>query len=794
MNYYYKHTSINSQETNVIYITLLLKKGHIMKKRLGVIIDTLDGQYQKEVGNGLIKEAAIHDVQLFFFSSQVLHSRLIINHEYDSVFDLPTADTLDGLFLIISSLKNVYGETWTSNLLKQYKSLPLVSLSIPFKEAITISHFNEQGMKDIINHVLIHVPLNEIAYVSGPTSNAEALMRLKAFKSFFNGEEYTLNPSNFYEGNFLGHSGGNAVDYFIQNNDSLPKAIVCANDEMAIGVFRRLKELGYSVPKDVLLTGYDNINMARDMFPSLTTYDQDFHKLYKLSMDEMIAYIKGDRTPSTKLSVGRLIVRESCGCSPLPVSLRENTSHQLNIQVGDYESCLEHFETFAKTQYIKIIDLLNKHLYLYNHIISNDHDISLLLTNGLINDLKNESVDGAFIHELIKLLRYELKDNDNPLYLQEFIQDLKVFWISHIDNAKLIIHIQDIFYNAMTVIEENFRRRQSQEQFKFSRMYLMSRELVLSLNASSSVEETCEVLFKELPVYNISQFYLCLFDDINKNTGTDPSVLPEYCQLIMGYNKGQRIEHKQFKTLDLLPESILTDSRKSNFLFLSLFSGYEQYGYIVFSLDGIDFIIYETLRAHISEALKRHSITKLRMKAEASLKDVMLELEMSNKLLTKQSINDELTGIYNRRGFFITSENYYNEAKNSEKSFYVIFGDIDGLKYINDNFGHKEGDFAIKKITELINKVLDQQHIFARMSGDEFIILVKDVEDQTTINALLKFIQQQLLSYNSLKEKAYDLNISFGFAKFNSDTCDSLDQLILQADKNLYVEKNKKKY
>jgi GGDEF domain-containing protein len=124
-------------------------------------------------------------------------------------------------------------------------------------------------------------------------------------------------------------------------------------------------------------------------------------------------------------------------------------------------------------------------------------------------------------------------------------------------------------------------------------------------------------------------------------------------------------------------------------------------------MDGIDYLIYETLRAQISEALKRHSINKQRIEAEVKLKNALSELELSNKLLTKQSIHDELTGIYNRRGFFVTSESYFEEAIKSDSGFYVIFGDIDGLKYINDNFGHKEGDFAIKKITELINKVLN---------------------------------------------------------------------------------------
>ncbi|MBN7771809.1 GGDEF domain-containing protein [Clostridium aminobutyricum] len=150
---------------------------------------------------------------------------------------------------------------------------------------------------------------------------------------------------------------------------------------------------------------------------------------------------------------------------------------------------------------------------------------------------------------------------------------------------------------------------------------------------------------------------------------------------------------------------------------------------------------------------------------------------------------DKLTGAWSRESF----ETYIAQRIKLEVDhpFGVIFADMDGLKQINDQYGHLEGDFAIRKSVELIKSVLQKKGIIARAGGDEFFILF-DCNSRNQLEELIDQINTCFAQYNALSEKSYTLECSLGAELFSS-SYSSIEQFINHIDHLMYANKNEKK-
>src|SRR6266699_2994807 len=123
------------------------------------------------------------------------------------------------------------------------------------------------------------------------------------------------------------------------------------------------------------------------------------------------------------------------------------------------------------------------------------------------------------------------------------------------------------------------------------------------------------------------------------------------------------------------------------------------------------------------------------------------------------SLADELTGLYNRRGFLAFCKQYLNSVQRTNKGVMVVYADLDGLKQINDSFGHKEGDRALIKTAELLKETFRSSDGLGRLGGDEFTVLAA-VESEDGAENLISRLEQKFKSYNALKAAPYKLSIS----------------------------------
>jgi diguanylate cyclase (GGDEF)-like protein/PAS domain S-box-containing protein len=157
--------------------------------------------------------------------------------------------------------------------------------------------------------------------------------------------------------------------------------------------------------------------------------------------------------------------------------------------------------------------------------------------------------------------------------------------------------------------------------------------------------------------------------------------------------------------------------------------------------------------------------------------------------LENLSLTDDLTGLYNRRGFLALAEQELKHASRENERFALVFADLDGLKQINDSFGHHEGSRAITKAAEILKQTFRTSDISARLGGDEFTVLALAASDDNaeTIKARL---QDNVRRFNLRHELPYELSVSTGIVLLDPHSKLSIDDLIRKADAAMYEHKH----
>lgn len=180
------------------------------------------------------------------------------------------------------------------------------------------------------------------------------------------------------------------------------------------------------------------------------------------------------------------------------------------------------------------------------------------------------------------------------------------------------------------------------------------------------------------------------------------------------------------------------------------------------------------------------AIVKLRLKN-------YLDLKMKNDMLEKLSMYDGLTNIRNRRFFDETFEKTFNEIKRDKESLAVLMIDIDFFKPYNDNYGHGQGDEALRKVAKALERTIKRPSDFvARYGGEEFVILLKDINKEgveAVANNLLNAVRELKITHEFSKIENY-ITVSIGVSFYNSISDITKIELLIKADETLYNVKN----
>ena len=198
------------------------------------------------------------------------------------------------------------------------------------------------------------------------------------------------------------------------------------------------------------------------------------------------------------------------------------------------------------------------------------------------------------------------------------------------------------------------------------------------------------------------------------------------------------------------------------------------------------------LRARLQSAARILELQENLRQRVRELEAAIAERKLAEEALRNLSLTDQLTGLYNYRGFINLAEHHLKTSRRSQNPSLLIYADMDGLKEINDTLGHREGSVAINAVAKILRRTFRDCDIVARLGGDEFAVLVSDVQKAETAKLLERF-RRNLRNYNEEGHHEFTVALSIGAIEIDHRHKVNIEDQMARADEVMYLEKRKRK-
>lgn len=232
---------------------------------------------------------------------------------------------------------------------------------------------------------------------------------------------------------------------------------------------------------------------------------------------------------------------------------------------------------------------------------------------------------------------------------------------------------------------------------------------------------------------------------------------------------------------------LMDDGRYHQFMTFLLFSGERQYGLLSCDITEEAFPLFYVVSLQIGLSLHFLEINKENTARRLTMSNDIKNLRKQNQTLDAISVSDELTGLLNLRGFLERVQRLCRVTK-EPRNAYMIYGDLDHLKEINDTWGHSEGNYALMTTANILKSCVNDNDILARIGGDEFACLILS-DDNNFASDFRRRIRLAGKEQNKNSCKPYYVELSLGILPFSLSGAADIDQIMRDADHRLYEAK-----
>lgn len=298
----------------------------------------------------------------------------------------------------------------------------------------------------------------------------------------------------------------------------------------------------------------------------------------------------------------------------------------------------------------------------------------------------------------------------------------------------------------------------------------------IHLSECHTVDEVADrIAYYAYNMEGFRDYCLCLCDNILENENLTSYTEQMNLRIAIKDRQPQKHVRIPFERRELLP-AVMTGKEPQIWYFAPVHFqdscfGYEAIRYYDAKVTGKMYLYWNIIMGNQIQDIRTYQ----------KMQRLMLQLE-------DMYDRDALTGIYNRRGFENYANPMFDDAKKKGKPIFLAIIDLDGMKQINDNYGHVEGDFALCKVCEAIKHAFPDGVIQARTGGDEFEVMAKDFNENHGLICMGK-MEQYLDNFNNSGEKEYDIHASFGAVRRVPTKEDTLECFIKESDEVMYMNK-----
>lgn len=744
---------------------------------IGVISSGLIEDYTVNVCRGIEMMAADNNVKCVIIPGKyfgVDYEKELKNkygYCYNSLFSYGLLSCFDGLIIEMASVMQNAGDEEKSQFAKMFEGIPHVFISYDKEGYSSVTIDNKVGLNDAFEYMLAN-GAKKYAMIGGPDNNVDAMERRECFEAFIRRHNLEYSDKSYVAGSFF-LDCSKEMEMLVENNLDAD-VFVCANDILAKRMYAACDKYNIKPGTDVSILGFDDSDFCVSTYPTISSVRTDIIEVGKESFSLLLEILEG-KQPRKAIVPSRFILRDSI-CHREKASMESDTQYDIqgfiksNIHIEDHSQLLEINEKLMNC--FEIIKSVSMHeIDEVQELLSKEID-SMLLSDGmkyidwelLVNyiDVKYQAwiADPCYTEYLQKI----------TLLYMEFLKKMMKFGQTLIEGDG--IEDMDNNYQMMAFFRETM-------QFARNGDYNYSRFL------------------ENLDFLGIENAYLYMFDEEISYIQGEIFDVPEFLNLKAVLKQGKPVKVSQgsqrIHKNRLFDNEYVDWKAYERLILFPIYSENYLYGLIVCDMRSYGFGKSDIFTTQISSAIRMLQLRIENNMVVNEYEDSVRRLKEYNITLDTMSKTDPLTGLNNRRGFYVRTENIKNMYPNDQASMMIGYADMNDLKIINDRFGHDDGDYALKTIGSILTDFVTMNNGFAaRIGGDEFTFVLAVPKGSNPVQYRNE-IYRMFDDFNLKSIKPYNISISVGYCLIGNGDNISIDEALSIADERLYSQKLLKK-
>lgn len=747
---------------------------------VGLLVSGIADNYPVSVCRGAMKATKENGVKLAIFPGKYLDrdltemKEIMYEYQYNTLFSYAMGKRLDAVLIIADSIGCYATSGRIRELVEQYCQIPCVLIGSKLEGYVSVNYDNYSGISEAMNYLIHDLGIRNIGMIGGPEDNTDARERKNVFKRVLAENELPFEGRCYVEGSLSRYT----KEIFNELIEKYPEmqAVFCVNDETAIGLYDVMKARRMMPGKDVMVFGFDNILSSPKMKPPLSSVWAEPSRLAENALQIALRMIAGEQVDEQVLPT-KFIKRDSLGTD------RKKHEHRCDRRVNRQRIDKYFDDIFYR--YIKeetnnnIADIKAGYVELMHKVIdvyeSGQSDI----------DQKNEimrMLDGLLGNNMMDYADMENLLTHIELLYQAFRKKEGNQW------RELEDTFTAVYRKAVMAVEQRLGKISADKEDDQYAMKLFVRDI---MQFEKGTDQSYAVLLEHLEWFDIKNAYIYTFKKPIMHLEHERLDIPEnlYLKAVLRDGAVESVlgAAQKIKTDDIFRSSM--KGKDSNALVvLPLFSNEMVYGILVSDMTEKLFENGEFLVNQMGAAIKMLELLKSNAEIQRQLEESLITLKENNIELDTISKSDALTGILNRRGFQLSGEELLQRNKDLGVRTMVAYVDMNNLKIVNDRYGHDEGDFSIKLISEMLTEAVAGIGLAGRVGGDEFALAVSVSPDDEE-RAFVEKIYGRFQKYNEGSEKPYNITVSVGTCIVEADDALTLKEAMTLADGKLYAEK-----
>ncbi len=730
--------------------------------------------FSREFTIGAMAAAKELDVNLTvlpgrYIGIQELNDSLDMHYEYqyNVLFDYAARGHFDYIIAAAGTIAYAYNRDEIRKFLERFKGTPVLCAAEKIEGFRCLAFDNASGITDAVKY-LAEQGRKHIGMLAGNPGNSDCFERCNAYRNAV--AECGLEFRGTYVRNCDVSYGCRAdAEKLIDENPELD-AVVCANDVIASVMYEVLEDRGIAVGKGVAVVGFDDQPFAKRLDPPLATVKADVRLMGRRAVEKAIHYLNNeldlDSTIKTEFMPRhsafadiRFLKTPELLFSGDTDTIKENIKSYLSMLSPDEEEQQQLGSTLSN-----LIDTLDRH-YIQN----------------VVDDAAKQHVMDTVRGILAS--NWQLLSGTAKLYA---VHESAYIWLIRNCRKENIGAVHEL-YNRFNVSMK--KRLAAVNPKSTDRSHLENSFIRDSLMFGVNLRESYADILKRLcNIGSLTSYLYIMEKPVIHNCGFEfPDdinwLFKSYCY---GSDAKSVPEAEQQVTMkEMFKNAYLVNDRPRILIGTVLYTAATHYGFALFEPEDVGlFDEIELITYQLSSAVRTLDILK-------NLNNLLSDVNTKNTALESETRIDELTRVYNRRGFYAAAEELIEKYASEENSYVICYLDTDNLRHVNEFHGHIEGDFTIKLSSDCLRHAFGKGAVIGRMGGGEFALIINKSQI-ISLDDVIRRKDRFVADFNKSKLKPYEFSVSIGIVETECSERNDLETALEKACNIIISERSAK--